>query len=46
MGVRYEYTMTQAVSSLNDSQLMQNDLDAISQWSLETELFLNKSKFA
>ena len=25
---------------------MQNDLDAISQWSSETELFFNESKFA
>ena len=35
-----------AVSSSDDSQLMQNDLDAISQWSSETELFFNESKFA
>ena len=36
---------TKTISSSDDIQLMQNDLDAISQWSLESELFFNESEF-
>ena len=35
-----------AISTIDDSRLMQSDLDSISQWSSDTELFFNESKFA
>ena len=34
------------ISTIDDSRLMQSDLDSISQWSSDTELFFNESKFA
>ena len=35
-----------AISTIDDSRLVQSDLDSISQWSSDTELFFNESKFA